>query len=147
MPSGAEIPVRFFFISVSSFLSVSRFGRPRKEQRELWCGVVGTSARKGWSMSIPGIIGFSGAFIAAYAYYPQIKHLVSAHCSAGISKRAYALWFVSSFLVTINAFFIPSVVFILLGTVQIGSTGVIYVFSRRYTGQICSHHRAHPYDY
>lgn len=98
-------------------------------------------------MDIPGAIGLVGALIAAYAYYPQIAHLISQRCSAGISKRAYKLWFVSSFLVTINAIFIPSIVFILLGIVQIGSTGVIYVFSRRYQGMICAYHRAHPYDY
>ncbi|HET9660845.1 MAG TPA: PQ-loop domain-containing transporter [Thermomicrobiales bacterium] len=98
-------------------------------------------------MSIPSIIGMSGALIAAYAYYPQIAHLLGEHCSAGISGRAYALWFVSSILVTINAFAIASVVFILLGIVQIGATGVIYIFSRRYKGMVCPYHQAHPYDY
>lgn len=98
-------------------------------------------------MDIPGAIGLTGAFIAGYAYYPQIHHLLDAHCSAGISGRAYALWFVSSFLVTINAIAISSVVFILLGIVQIVSTGVIYVFSRRYSGMICPYHLEHPYDY
>lgn len=88
-----------------------------------------------------------GALIAAYAYYPQIKHLLSEHCSAGISGRAYALWFVSSILVTINAFSIESIVFILLGIVQIGATGIIYIFSRRYKGMVCPFHQAHPYDY
>jgi len=89
----------------------------------------------------------SGALIAAYAYYPQIEHLVSQRCSAGISGRAYALWFVSSFLVTINAFAIGSLVFIFLGLVQIISTGIIYVYSRRYQGMVCPYHQAHPFDY
>mgnify|MGYP002684186581 FL=1 len=66
---------------------------------------------------IPGIIGMVGALIAAYAYYPQIRHLIQEHCSAGISGRAYALWFVSSMLVTINAIYIHAIVFILLGIV------------------------------
>ncbi len=98
-------------------------------------------------MNIPSIIGMCGALIAAYAYLPQIRHLVKAHCSAGISGRAYALWFVSSILVTINAFSIDSLVFILLGLVQIVATGIIYIFSRRYTGFVCPYHLAHPYDY
>jgi uncharacterized membrane protein required for colicin V production len=98
-------------------------------------------------MSIPGMLGMTGALIAAYAYYPQIRHLLSQHCSAGISRRAYALWFVSSILVTINAFAIDSIVFMLLGVVQIGATGIIYIFSRRYSGMVCPYHRAHPYDY
>jgi len=98
-------------------------------------------------INIASIIGMFGALIAAYAYYPQIEHLLSQRCSAGISGRAYALWFVSSFLVTINAFAIGSLVFIFLGLVQIVSTGIIYVFSRRYKGMICPYHREHPYDY
>jgi hypothetical protein len=57
------------------------------------------------------------------------------------------LWFVSSILVTINAFAIDSIVFMLLGVVQIGATGIIYIFSRRYSGMVCPYHRAHPYDY
>ena len=96
---------------------------------------------------IPGIIGMVGALIAAYAYYPQIRHLIQEHCSAGISGRAYALWFVSSLLVTINAIYIHAIVFILLGIVQITATGVIYLFAKRYTGQVCDYHKAHPFDY
>lgn len=106
-----------------------------------------TARREEASDQYPGILGMAGALIAAYAYYPQIKHLLSQHCSAGISGRAYALWFVSSILVTINAVSIGSAVFILLGIVQIGSTGVIYVFSRKYAGMVCPYHQAHPYDY
>ena len=98
-------------------------------------------------MSIPSILGMTGALIAAYAYFPQIQHLLSEHCSAGISGRAYALWFVSSILVTVNAVAIQSIVFILLGIVQIGATGIIYIFSRRYKGLVCPYHQAHPYDY
>jgi uncharacterized membrane protein YdfJ with MMPL/SSD domain len=99
------------------------------------------------TMSIPGILGMAGALIAAYAYYPQIRHLLSEHCSAGISGRAYALWFVSSILVTVNAVAIQSIVFILLGIVQIGATGIIYIFSWRYKGLVCPYHQAHPYQY
>jgi uncharacterized membrane protein YdfJ with MMPL/SSD domain len=98
-------------------------------------------------MTIPGVIGMCGALIAAYAYLPQIRHLLNEHCSAGISGRAYALWFVSSVFVTINAFAISSLVFIFLGIVQIVATGIIYVFSRRYRGLVCPYHLAHPYDF
>lgn len=98
-------------------------------------------------MNIPSIVGMSGALIAAYAYFPQIRHLVKEHCSAGISGRAYALWFVSSILVTVNAFAIDARVFIFLGLVQIIATGMIYIFSRRYKGLACPYHLAHPYDY
>jgi uncharacterized protein with PQ loop repeat len=91
-------------------------------------------------MDGPNLIGLTGALIAGYAYLPQIRHLTREHCAAGISRRAFALWFFSSVLVTINAFFIQSVVFIVLGIVQISSTAVIYIFSTRYQGQLCPYH-------
>lgn len=91
-------------------------------------------------MDVPNIIGFAGALIAGYAYLPQIRHLVKEHCSAGISRSAFALWFISSVLVTINAVFIYSVVFTVLGAIQLSSTGVIYVLSTRYWGQACPVH-------
>jgi len=78
--------------------------------------------------------------IAGYAYLPQIRHLTKEHCSAGISLSAFALWFLASILVMINALFIHAVVFVVLGVIQISSTGVIFVFSTRYRGQLCPFH-------
>lgn len=91
-------------------------------------------------MDGPSYIGLAGALIAGYAYVPQISHLIRERCSAGISRRAFALWFLASVLVTINAVFIQSVVFTVLGVIQISSTAVICVFSTRYQGQVCSAH-------
>ena len=91
-------------------------------------------------MDGPNLIGLTGALIAGYAYLPQIRHLTKEHCSAGISRNAFALWLLASILVTINAVFIRSVVFVVLGMIQILSTGVIYVFSTRYRGQLCAYH-------
>ncbi|HCT80640.1 MAG TPA: hypothetical protein DGT23_29555 [Micromonosporaceae bacterium] len=88
----------------------------------------------------PNLIGLTGALIAGYAYWPQIRHLTREHCSAGISRRAFALWFVSSVLVTISAVFIHSVVFTVLGTIQICATGVIYLLGTRYQGMACPYH-------
>jgi hypothetical protein len=76
-------------------------------------------------MGGPDLIGLSGALIAGYAHLPQIRHLTKEHCSAGISRSAFALWFLASILVTINALFIHAVVFVALGIIQISSTGVI----------------------
>lgn len=90
------------------------------------------------------MVGLTGALIAGYAYLPQIRHLIGEGCSAGISRAAFALWFISSVLVTINAVFIRSVVFSVLGTIQICATGIIYVFSTRYQGQVCAYHARGP---
>jgi uncharacterized protein with PQ loop repeat len=93
-------------------------------------------------MNMPDLIGLTGAVIAGYAYLPQIIHLVKEHCSAGISRTAFALWFLSSLLVTINALFIEAVVFIFLGVIQISATAIIYFYSTRYKGLACPFHDA-----
>jgi hypothetical protein len=46
------------------------------------------------------LIGLSGASLAEYAYLPQTPH---ERCSAGISRRASALWLIASILMTIHA--------------------------------------------
>lgn len=91
-------------------------------------------------MDMVDLIGLAGAVIAGYAYLPQITHLIKERCSAGISRTAFALWFLSSLLVTINALSIQSVVFISLGIVQISATAIIYVYSTRYKGLVCPFH-------
>ncbi len=92
-------------------------------------------------MDMPDWIGLTGAVIAGYAYLPQITHLIKEHCSTGISRTAFALWFLSSVLVTINAVFIQSVVFISLGIVQISATAIIYFYGTRYKGLACPSHQ------
>jgi uncharacterized protein with PQ loop repeat len=93
------------------------------------------------SMEMPDFIGLTGAVIAGYAYLPQITHLIKERCSAGISRTAFALWFLSSVLVTINAVFIQSVVFISLGIVQISATAIIYFYGTKYRGLVCPFHQ------
>lgn len=95
-------------------------------------------------MNWPNMLGLTGALIAAGAYVPQIKHLITERCSAGISRSAYALWFASSVLVTVNALYINAVVFIFLGAVQILSTALIYIYGSLYRGQVCTFHLHHP---
>jgi uncharacterized protein with PQ loop repeat len=91
-------------------------------------------------MNGPNLVGLTGALISGYAYLPQIRHLVTERCSAGISRGAFALWFIASVLLTINAIYIHSVVFIVLGVIQICSTAIIYFYSKKYQGQVCAFH-------
>ncbi len=95
-------------------------------------------------MTISEAAGLSGAAIAAFAYVPQISHLVGERCSAGISLRAFALWLVASVLVTIHALTVVDAVFILLGVVQFGATGVILLFGHKYRYMACAFHHQHP---
>jgi uncharacterized protein with PQ loop repeat len=90
------------------------------------------------------LIGLSGASLAGYAYVPQITHLIREQCSAGISRRAFALWFIASILMTIHAVLLPAVVFIVLGVVQLGAISTILVYSARYRGLVCPLHALNP---
>lgn len=95
-------------------------------------------------MTMVDYIGLTGAIIAGIAYVPQIKHLISEKCSAGISRGAFGLWLVSSVFVIINAIFTHAIAFIVLGAIQIISTTLILVFSTKYSGQVCEFHQKHP---
>ena len=44
-------------------------------------------------------LGIAGITISMVAYVPQVVHLGKEHCSAGISRRAWAMWLVGSLLV------------------------------------------------
>jgi uncharacterized protein with PQ loop repeat len=90
------------------------------------------------------LIGLSGASLAGYAYLPQITHLIREQCSAGISRRAFALWLAASILMTIHAVLLPALVFIVLGGIQIGAISTILVYSARYRGLVCPVHALDP---
>ena len=74
------------------------------------------------------------------AYVPQIWHLVKVHCSAGISRSAFAVWLVASVLITAHAVATRAAVFVLLGGVQIVAIGVILLYATRYRYQACGGH-------
>ena len=86
------------------------------------------------------IAGFVGAGLAGAAYIPQISHLIRARCSAGISRLAFAVWLLSSVLVTARAVAIGAGVFIALGGIQAVATGLIVVFAARYKDTPCPTH-------
>jgi uncharacterized protein with PQ loop repeat len=95
-------------------------------------------------MTISAMIGFSGAAIAAYAYLPQIHHLIAQRCSAGISIRAFGLWLVATVLIAIRAIAIVDAVFILLGVVQLVALSLILFFGHKYRSLVCAFHLTHP---
>ena len=85
-------------------------------------------------------LGFAGALLGSYAYLPQIKHLVTEKCSAGISPRAFKLWTLSSSLVLINAIYLRAPVFIFLCLMQLLSSFTILMFSLKSKGHVCQSH-------
>ena len=96
-------------------------------------------------MTATEIAGFAGAGLAGAAYVPQIAHLVRARCSAGISRLAFAVWLLSSVLITARAIAIGAAVFVMLGGIQIVATTLIVLYAIRYKDTPCpSHSPARP---
>jgi uncharacterized protein with PQ loop repeat len=91
-------------------------------------------------MAITEIAGFAGAGLAGVAYVPQISHLIRARCSAGISRLAFAVWLLSSVLITARAIAIGAGVFVVLGGIQIVATALIMLCAVRYKDTPCSAH-------
>jgi hypothetical protein len=87
------------------------------------------------------LAGFIGAGLAGAAYVPQISHLIRAHCSAGISLFAFAVWLVASLLVTSHAIAIRASVFIVLGVIQVVATTLICIYAKVYENSYCGIHR------
>jgi len=93
--------------------------------------------------------GYIGAGLAGAAYVPQISHLFRARCSAGISRLAFEIWLLASFLTTARAIAIHAGVFIVLGAIQIVATTLIMFYTARYKDLSCPAHlprqsRANP---
>jgi hypothetical protein len=86
------------------------------------------------------IAGYLGAGLAGAAYVPQILHLIRAHCSAGISRLAFAAWLAASGLVITRAIAMGAGVFIVLGAIQIVATAIIISYATRYRGMSCPVH-------
>ncbi len=91
-------------------------------------------------MNLLQILGFVGTGVVAGAYMPQIWHLVKEHCSAGISIRAYFLWFLASLLFLVHAAMIKDIVFILVQVVNLLAIAAVVFYAKRYEKQICLLH-------
>jgi lipid-A-disaccharide synthase-like uncharacterized protein len=74
------------------------------------------------------------------AYLPQVVHLAREHCSAGISRRAWVMWLVSSLLIGSLALHRHDPVFILLQVSSLVSAAAILFLAHRYRGLICEAH-------
>ena len=91
-------------------------------------------------MTATEMAGFAGAGLAGAAYVPQIAHLVRTRCAAGISRLAFAVWLLSSVLITARAIAIGAAVFVMLGGIQIVATTLIMLCAIRYKDTPCPSH-------
>ena len=86
------------------------------------------------------MIGYVGTALVIGAYAPQISHLWTEHCSAGISERAYAIWVLSSALFLSHSIVIGDTVFMVTQLVNLVALAIILVLVRRFRNQICAAH-------
>ncbi|MDE1970259.1 MAG: hypothetical protein KGI50_01650 [Patescibacteria group bacterium] len=87
------------------------------------------------------VTGFVGSFFVVLAYIPQTSHLIKEHCSAGISRYAYRLWFLGAVFLFIHAIMIQDAAFTILQILNAVFTGIILVFAERYKYGVCSAHK------
>jgi lipid-A-disaccharide synthase-like uncharacterized protein len=87
------------------------------------------------------ILGVAGIAISMLAYLPQVTHLAREHCSAGVSRRAWGMWLVSSLLIGAVALERRDLVFILLQVSSLASAAIILTLAHRYRGLACDAHR------
>ena len=85
-------------------------------------------------------LGIAGIAIAMLAYVPQVVHLGREHCSAGVSRRAWVMWLVSSVLVGSLAVHRGDLVFISLQVSSMTSAALILCLVYRYRGMVCDYH-------
>jgi lipid-A-disaccharide synthase-like uncharacterized protein len=95
------------------------------------------------------ILGIAGIAISMLAYLPQVVHLAREHCSAGVSRRAWTMWLVSSLLILALALHRQDPVFILLQVSSLTSAAIILFLAQRYDGMACEAHTLHlePLDH
>ena len=90
------------------------------------------------------ILGIAGITISMLAYVPQVVHLGKEHCSAGISRRAWAMWLVASLLLGTLAVHRGDYVFIALQLSTLTAAAIILFLAQKYRGMGCETHAADP---
>lgn len=86
------------------------------------------------------MIGVVGIAISVVAYLPQVVHLANERCSAGVSRRAWAMWLVGSVLVGALAVHRRDLVFVLLQMSSLTSAAIILGLAHKYRGRACETH-------
>jgi lipid-A-disaccharide synthase-like uncharacterized protein len=90
------------------------------------------------------LLGIGGIAISVLAYLPQVVHLAHERCSAGVSRRAWAMWLLSSVLIGALAFHRRDIIFILLQVSSLTAAAVILFLAHKYRGMVCETHATRP---
>jgi lipid-A-disaccharide synthase-like uncharacterized protein len=91
-------------------------------------------------VSMVELLGIAGIAISMLAYVPQVVHLGRERCSAGVSRRAWAMWLLSSVLIGTLALYRRDPVFILLQLSTLTSAAIILYLATKYRGMVCAFH-------
>ncbi|HXK39702.1 MAG TPA: PQ-loop repeat-containing protein [Candidatus Paceibacterota bacterium] len=91
-------------------------------------------------MHFSQLLGFLGTGLVIIAYVPQVVHVIKEHCSAGISVKAYELWFTASVLFLIHAVTIGDLVFAMAQVANLLAMGVVLAYVKRFQNQMCRIH-------
>lgn len=86
--------------------------------------------------------GIGGALLSCAAYVPQIVHLMQEKCSAGLSVKAFIVWFVAAGLLLFHAMSIRSLVFIILQMGNLFTCALIVFFGYKYRKRVCTMHKS-----
>lgn len=86
------------------------------------------------------VVGIFGIAISVAAYLPQVVHLAREHCSAGVSSRAWAMWFVGGLLVGMLAVHRRDPIFMVLQLNSLVSASLVLFLARKYRGRACESH-------
>lgn len=92
-------------------------------------------------MTTSQILGIVATGLVVVGYVPQIAHLISQHCTAGISISAFSLWCLASLLFLIHAAMIGDPVFVVVQAVNLVAAALIVGYSTKYKGEVCPFHR------
>ncbi len=85
-------------------------------------------------------LGITGTALVILAYFPQILHLITERCSAGLSVRAFVMWVTSAVLLLTYAISLGDGVFIALQSYQLIATTLICVLCKKYEHSLCEDH-------
>ena len=86
-------------------------------------------------------LGMVGTALVIIAYIPQIRHLLVAHCGAGVSLGAYVIWCSASTLLCVYAIIADEPLFILLQGYHAVACALILGLSVKYKDSPCPLHQ------
>jgi uncharacterized protein with PQ loop repeat len=85
-------------------------------------------------------LGLAATGLVIAGYVPQVGHLITERCTAGISVPAFLVWCVASTLFLAHAALIDDPVFVVAQAVNLAAGVVIVVFGKRFQGHRCQFH-------